>query len=56
MKRKAQTASGLFVRLLLSLLVVLTLIANALAQGGSTGAISGTVKDEKGAAVAGRSS
>ena len=53
MKRKAPTASSVFVRLLLSLLVVLTLIGNALAQGGSTGAISGTVKDEKGAAVAG---
>jgi hypothetical protein len=53
MKRKAQTASGLFVRLLLSLVVVLTLIGTALAQGGSTGAISGTAKDEKGAAVAG---
>src|SRR5688572_9949689 len=53
MKRKAPTASSVFVRLLLSLLVVLTLIGNALAQGGSTGAISGTVRDEKGAAVAG---
>ena len=53
MKRKVPTASSLFVRLILSLLVVFTLIGNAVAQGGSTGAISGTVKDEKGAAVAG---
>lgn len=53
MIRKATRASGVFVRLLLSLLVVVTLVGSALAQGGSTGAISGSVKDEKGAAVAG---
>jgi len=34
-------------------MLVLSLVANALAQGGTRGAISGTVRDEKGAALAG---
>ena len=44
---------SLFARLFLSVAVVLTLIGSAFAQGGATGAISGTVKDENGAAVPG---
>ena len=44
---------SLFARLFLSIAVVLTLIGGASAQGGATGAISGTVKDENGAAVPG---
>jgi hypothetical protein len=42
-----------FVTLFFLLAVVLTLTGNAFAQGGSSGAISGTIKDEKGAAVPG---
>ncbi|HJP95260.1 MAG TPA: carboxypeptidase-like regulatory domain-containing protein [Pyrinomonadaceae bacterium] len=53
MIRKTKRVSGVFVRLLFSLAVVLSLIGSALAQAGSTGAISGTVKDEKGAIVPG---
>lgn len=34
-------------------IVILTFVASAFAQGGNRGAISGTVKDEKGSAVAG---
>jgi len=44
---------SLFARLFLSVAVVLTLTGGALAQGGATGAISGTVKDENGAGVPG---
>jgi hypothetical protein len=53
MKWNAERAFDALVRSLLSLVIVLTLSGSALAQGGSTGGISGTVKDEKGAAVAG---
>jgi uncharacterized surface anchored protein len=38
---------------ILALIFILGLAASALAQGGSRGAISGTVRDEKGAGVAG---
>ena len=44
---------SLFARLFLSVAVVLTLIGGAFAQGGATGGISGTVKDENGAGVPG---
>jgi hypothetical protein len=40
-------------KLLLGATLVLSLVANAFGQGGTRGAISGTVKDEKGAAIAG---
>ena len=40
-------------RLLLGAMLVLSLVANASGQGGTRGAISGTVKDEKGAALSG---
>jgi carboxypeptidase family protein len=51
--RKSKPPYYLYVRLVCSLIVLLSLAGSAMAQGGSTGAISGTVKDEKGAAVAG---
>jgi Carboxypeptidase regulatory-like domain/TonB dependent receptor-like, beta-barrel len=41
------------VAVVLALIVVVALATSALAQGGARGAISGTVKDEKGAGVAG---
>ena len=44
---------SLFARLFLSVALVLSLVGGAFAQGGATGAISGTVKDENGAAVPG---
>ena len=53
MRGKAKRACSLFFTSFLSLVVVLTLVAGAFAQAGSTGAISGSVKDEKGAAVTG---
>ena len=52
MLSKEIKASGA-VRLLFTLLTVLDMIGSALAHGGSTGAISGTVRDENGAAVTG---
>lgn len=39
--------------LLLAAVLILSLVGSALAQGGTRGAISGTIKDEKGAAIAG---
>ncbi|MGH9968190.1 MAG: carboxypeptidase regulatory-like domain-containing protein [Pyrinomonadaceae bacterium] len=53
MKRKEERFSGIAARLFLALALVLALIGSAFAQGGSTGAISGSVKDENGAAVPG---
>ena len=53
MRRNENRFSDVFARLLLVLAVVLISIGSATAQAGSTGAISGTIKDEKGAAVAG---
>src|SRR6476661_4434452 len=53
MKIKPKRVSDLILMLLFSLAVVLTCFGSLFAQAGSTGAISGTVKDEKGAAVAG---
>ena len=50
---QAKRASSLFFRVFLSLVATLTLVGGALAQGGSSGAISGSIKDEKGAAVTG---
>lgn len=50
---QAKRASSLFFRVFLSLVATLTLVSGALAQGGSSGAISGSIKDEKGAAVTG---
>ncbi|HEY8224687.1 MAG TPA: carboxypeptidase-like regulatory domain-containing protein [Pyrinomonadaceae bacterium] len=52
MRTKGRAISA-FVRLFSVLALTVGLISSAFAQGGSTGAISGTVKDEKGAAVAG---
>ena len=51
--RRVRSVSMLIVKFLFSFGIVLTLISTAMAQGGSTGAISGTVKDEKGAAIPG---
>ena len=53
MKRKSNRVSDVFGRFLVLLAVVLTVVGSSFAQAGSTGAISGTVKDEKGAGVAG---
>jgi len=39
--------------LLMAAVLILSLVGSALAQGGTRGAISGTVKDEKGAAITG---
>ncbi|HKY44564.1 MAG TPA: carboxypeptidase-like regulatory domain-containing protein [Pyrinomonadaceae bacterium] len=50
---QAKRASSLFFRVFLSLVATLTLVGGALAQAGSSGAISGSIKDEKGAAVTG---
>jgi Carboxypeptidase regulatory-like domain len=50
---QAKAASSMFFRVFLSLVATLTLVGGALAQGGSSGAISGSIKDEKGAAVTG---
>ena len=51
--RSKEGVSGMFASLFLALAVILALIGSAFAQGGSTGAISGSVKDENGAAVPG---
>ena len=53
MTTRANRISTGFVRLFLFLLVTFSLMGSAFAQAGSTGAISGTVKDEKGAIVTG---
>ena len=53
MTTRANRISAGFVRLFLFLLVTFSLMGSAFAQAGSTGAISGTVKDEKGAIVTG---
>ena len=52
MPSKSSKTSGA-VRCFFALATVLIMIGSALAQGGSTGAISGSVKDENGAAVPG---
>ena len=46
MRSKDAKASSSFARSFLALVIVLTTIGSAFAQGGSTGAISGVVKDE----------
>lgn len=51
--RSKRSVLSAFPKLLLGAMLVLSLVANAFAQGGARGAISGTVKDEKGASVAG---
>lgn len=51
--RKTKQLSTEPLKVLLAFIVVFTLVGSAFAQGGTRGAISGTVKDEKGAAVLG---
>ena len=53
MTRKAKRVSAGIVRLFLFLTVTLFLTGSVFAQAGSSGAISGTVRDEKGAIVPG---
>ena len=53
MRSKDAKASSAFARSFLAFAIVLTTIGSAFAQGGSTGAISGIVKDENGAGVPG---
>jgi hypothetical protein len=53
MNIKSNRVSEVIVLLLFSILLVLTCAGSVFAQAGSSGAISGSVKDEKGAAVAG---
>ena len=53
MTTKAKIVPAGFVRLFLFLIVTFSMMGSAFAQAGSTGAISGTVRDEKGAIVTG---
>jgi Carboxypeptidase regulatory-like domain len=53
MTMKARRVTAWFVRMFLFLIFISSLMGSVFAQAGSTGAISGTVRDEKGAIVTG---